>query len=154
MSLKIHWPSEDDDAVGDYLAEPHDDLQDLLERAESYDDQPVSKLGKTGKAQASDKKVTRDLNGANVDAAYQANDMRKGFYKYVLFMVTVTLVAGDALMGLYVKAQWTRGIDSGVMIAWFSANVVQMVGLAYIVARYLFGSSGGTEQPAPPSVDA
>jgi len=59
-------------------------------------------------------------------------------------------------MGLYVKSEWQE-VEAAVIVAWFSSNVVQVLGLAYIVARYLFAPRGqiapGPQPGTPPSTE-
>ncbi|QAY69254.1 hypothetical protein [Xylanimonas protaetiae] len=103
----------------------------------------VRRRGLTGVEAATDRAVKGDLNGAAVDAAYLANTLRKGFFYFALAAVGLTPLARVALMGFYVWSEWNEVVP-GVVIAWFSANVVQMLGLAYIMARHLYpnGANG------------
>lgn len=101
-------------------------------------DEPVTALrSHAGDSEASDAAVKRDIGEAEIDEAYLANTLRKSFFKFIIFVVSLTLLASVVLMALYVKSEW-KEVEANVMIAWFSANVVQVLGLAYIVARYLF----------------
>lgn len=67
----------------------------------------------------------------------QALDLRKRFFRIVIWALWFVLGSSVAVMTAYIVSQWGR-LDSRVMIAWMAAAVVQTIGLAYIVANYLF----------------
>ena len=113
----------------------------IFDRLNKYDEALPSALDKPAVEDASDKEVAHDLKNAEIDQAYQANTLRKSFFKFVVVAVAGVLIASAALMGMYVWSEWSE-LDPGVMIAWYSATVVQVIGLAYIVARYLFAPRG------------
>lgn len=117
------------------------------------DDALVMQLEEAAVEEASDQDVERALRQTDVAAAKQAHKMRKRFFRFVVRSVVSTLVATGAIMGAYVVSQW-GDLDAAVMVAFFSAVVVQVLGLAYIIARYLFaprgyGLTGPGPEPAP-----
>lgn len=86
---------------------------------------------------ASDNEFSKALDQARVTRATQDNTHRQWFVKWVIGIVTGSLLAGVGIMGCYVTSEW-REVSPSVLVAWFSASVVQTIGLAYVIARYLF----------------
>lgn len=70
----------------------------------------------------------------------QTHTMRSSFATVIKWTMIGTLAATCLLMAAYLYASIFRqvSIDSTVMVAWFSSTVVQVIGLVYIVANYLF----------------
>lgn len=116
-------------------------LDAWIEELSRFDNAGVDKLEKSAKHESSDQAIDRDLEHADIDQAYQANDLRAKFYKYVVRVVTGTLAVSIVLLALYMVSEWGE-IPGPVMIAWFSSTVVQVLGLGFIVARYLFAPRG------------
>lgn len=85
----------------------------------------------------SDAKAEKLLSKAEADRLEQANALRPFFFWSVVASMAFTLLASVGIMAFYIWSQWDD-IDSAVMIAWMSAAVVETIGLAYIVANYLF----------------
>jgi hypothetical protein len=109
--------------------------------AVDVDEASVATLDVEAEDEASDKAIDSALRRSDVKAAQQAHRMRKRFYNFVVKAVFGTLAASALTMFLYVISQWGK-IDAAVMVAFFSAVVVQVIGLAYIIARYLFAPRG------------
>lgn len=104
---------------------------------DEFADAPADALTTTKPELASDQEFDRRSKRAQAERAEQDNDHRKTFVKWVIRAVTGTLAVSVALMVLYVISEWGH-IAPQVMVAWFSATVVQTLGLAYVIARYLF----------------
>lgn len=98
------------------------------------------------KLEAADRKIRKNLGKAEVAQAKLANKQRDHFFKFVVAAVAFSLASSVGLMALYFWSEWHE-IDSAVLIAWFSANVVQVIGLAYVIANYLFPSSAKSDTP-------
>lgn len=113
--------------------------------ADQYDQARVDALDeRQAKLVATDEEITNGLRQAALDRANQNNDHRKRFVRWVIRIVTGTLLSSVVIMGLYVNSEWHE-IHPPVMIAWFSATVVQTLGLAYVIAKHLFPASSGPE---------
>ncbi|WP_282944443.1 hypothetical protein [Cellulomonas endometrii] len=89
------------------------------------------------KGAASDEDVAAGLARERLTRAQQENTHRSWFVRWVIGVVTGTLVAGIGIMVAYICSEWSE-TDPSVLIAWFSASVVQTIGLAYVIANYLF----------------
>lgn len=91
------------------------------------------------------KAVSDELVERKVDAATrkadQTHKFREKFFGTVSWAVLGTLVASVVVMLLYLCSEWGQ-LDAAVLIAFNSAVVVQVIGLAYIVAKYLFPEGG------------
>lgn len=120
------------------FSHPLGSVGDDFDRAEDFDDASASELdSKEATGGASDTAVEEGLAKAHLKRAEQDNTHRGWFVKWVLWVVSGTLAAGVAVMVAYVCSEW-HTIESAVLIAWFSASVVQTIGLAYVIANYLF----------------
>lgn len=86
----------------------------------------------------------RELQKREIERLKQEHGQRKGFFVWAMVVVTATLAGNFTLFGLYIKSQWGQ-IDTTVMVAWISATVVEVLGIAYIIATHLFskGDRGG-----------
>lgn len=141
----------------DYVDPGERNLEEWLAELARFDEAGVGVLENSAKHESSDQAIDaeRDLEHADIDQAYQANALREKFYGYVVRIVTGTMVVSILLVGLYMWSEWSQ-IPGSVMIAWFGSSVVQVLGLGYIVARYLFAPRGqiapgvqpGTAAPA------
>ena len=72
----------------------------------------------------------------------QSHELREQLFTTVRWALISTLGAAVIIMGLYLKSEWGH-IDAAVMISFHTAVVVNTIGLAYIVANYLFPRGGG-----------
>ncbi|OZE41420.1 MULTISPECIES: hypothetical protein [unclassified Rhodococcus (in: high G+C Gram-positive bacteria)] len=78
----------------------------------------------------------------------QANDQREKFFKWSVWAVSGTLVGNFGIFVLYLKSQWGE-ISDLVMTAWISATVVEVLGIAYIIASHLFPNGTRNAQRRP-----
>ncbi|MCL2464647.1 MAG: hypothetical protein FWF28_06235 [Micrococcales bacterium] len=90
-------------------------------------------------ADDADVEAARRLDIARAVQAEQDNAHRGIFVKWVIRTVSASIVVGAGIMAAYAFSQW-HSFDSAVLISRFSASVVQTIGLAYVVAHYLFPS--------------
>jgi hypothetical protein len=74
--------------------------------------------------------------------ASQTHKFRESLFSTVRWALIATLAASVAVMGVYMGSQWGE-IEPAVIISFNAAVVVNTVGLAYIVANYLFPKGGG-----------
>lgn len=117
--------------------------------AKGVEDAVMDDLGANASDLADDEAVASALRKSEVAAAQQAHGMRERFFNFVVRSVVGTLIATGLVMAAYVVSQWGR-LAPGVMVSFYSAVVVQVIGLAYIIARYLFAprsNSNGGEKP-------
>lgn len=108
--------------------------------AQQFDMAQVDALDRSeAKLEASDQDIANGLQRAALTKANQDNVHRATFVTWVIRIVSGTLLSSVGIMALYVKSEWHE-IEAEVLIAWFSATVVQTLGLAYVIAKYLFPS--------------
>lgn len=116
------------------------DWSDAQRELQRLANTPAEQLVSTPvETEISDAKADKLLSQAEADRLQQANTLRPIFFWSVVAAMSFTLVASVGIMGFYIWSQWDD-LDSAVMIAWMSAAVVETIGLAYIVANYLFPS--------------
>lgn len=80
----------------------------------------------------------------------QTRTLRQSFAGTIKKTMIWTLVATVAIMASYITNCFIedRVIQTNVLIAWFTSTVVQVIGLMYIVANYLFPKSeNGNAKP-------
>lgn len=74
----------------------------------------------------------------------QQNDLRLAFFRFASWLTVAVLAFGCLLVGYYAWA--VRGeMEPSVLQFWISATIVEVLGIIYIIARYLF--------PSPPKTD-
>lgn len=109
---------------------------------EDFGDAPVEDLGGPEDATETEAEafdLKKALDEAEVDKAKQAQDFRGKFFYWAMWLITAALVINFVVMGFYMASQW-RDISDPVMVSWFSATIVEVLGLGYIIATYLFNS--------------
>ncbi|MGW0043492.1 hypothetical protein [Rhodococcus sp. NPDC003348] len=77
------------------------------------------------------------IRDAEADKADQENLHRERFFGWAIGAVTFTLLGNFGVIGFYFWSQWSD-ISEPVMLAWISATVVEVLGIAYIIATHLF----------------
>lgn len=81
-----------------------------------------------------------------VDAARKKQDQthkfRDSLFTTVQRALVGTLLVAVGIMAAYITSEWGH-ISPAVMISFHTAVVVNTIGLAYIVANYLFPRGGG-----------
>lgn len=83
---------------------------------------------------------------AALDDGKQNRRLRRHFFYFITVAVSTVIIAGIAVVGLYFGSEWGH-VDASVIVAWFSAEIVQTIGLAYIVAKYLFSKESEPRRP-------
>lgn len=109
----------------------------------------VDDLAASPERVVSDQTANRILE-AEAKRQDQANELRPRFFWSVVAAMSFTLVASVGIMAAYLWSQWGE-VEPGVMIAWMSAAVVETIGLAYIVANYLFPGSAPKVRASSPT---
>ena len=111
------------------MADP-DKLRELASATEeSLDAEPV-------------RPATDDEIAQKKAKAEQTHNFRKTLFETVRWSLVATLAASAVMMVLYLMSQWGK-VSPAVMVSFHTAVVVNTVGLAYIVANYLFPRGGG-----------
>lgn len=122
----------DDDRIADAAARRANELARL----------PADKLAEpTRDDEASDKDVQSAIDQAKIDELQAANKYRKDLVISTRRTVAALVTAATGFMGLYIGSQWGH-VEASVMIAYFASVVAEVVGILYVIARYLFPSSG------------
>ncbi|WIB31433.1 hypothetical protein [Curtobacterium sp. MCSS17_005] len=75
------------------------------------------------------------------------HQLKKLFAFLIIVAVVGQIIVADVLLVMYLSGRFDPAADSAVLIAWFSAGVVEIVGLMAIVTRYLFPSLDGKTDP-------
>lgn len=87
-------------------------------------------------------KIKKDAEARKAQASAtqheQDNDHRKNFFWFAVTLAGICIVGNFAVFGVYMGSQW-ESISDGVMIAWISATIVEVLGIVTIIAQYLFG---------------
>lgn len=63
--------------------------------------------------------------------------LKKKMARWAIRASSTMLAVSSVAFGLYMVSQW-RSIPQAAMIGWMSASLVEVLGIVYIVARYLF----------------
>lgn len=88
----------------------------------------------------SDEKVDSLAEAARKKAT-QTHGFRESLFKTVRRALVATLGSSVIIMALYMVSEW-GSVSPAVMISFNAAVVVNTIGLAYIIANYLFPSGG------------
>ncbi|MBT2266338.1 hypothetical protein [Rhodococcus erythropolis] len=81
--------------------------------------------------------TAEQMSQAAADRARHDNNHRNNLVKWTMWVVSVSLIANFGVFGVYMGSQWHEISDS-VMIAWISATVIEVLGIAYIITSDLF----------------
>jgi len=90
---------------------------------------------------------------AKISKAHRENDMRSRFFSWASKVAAWTIAANFAVFAAYLTIQALRpgAIPDGVMLAWISATVVEILGIVAIIARHLFPGRKNGMQIKPAS---
>ncbi|WP_032395350.1 hypothetical protein [Rhodococcoides fascians] len=78
-----------------------------------------------------------EIAAAAAVRAHQDNTHRSQLLTWTMWLVPWVLMINFGVFVLYMGSQWGN-ISASVMIAWISATVVEVLGIAYIIASDLF----------------
>jgi hypothetical protein len=106
-----------------------------------FDEALVDDLASAPPTEASDREVKAGFDKAKLNELHAANEYRKTLVKSTQATVAALVTAATVFMGLYIWSQWDH-VEASVMIAYFASVVAEVVGILYVIARYLFPSSG------------
>lgn len=90
---------------------------------------PLSELGPIAQLQHQD--FQQDIN------------LKKTYSRIILGAVLLQLVVSNAVFVAYAWIGMDWQVPSAVIGAWFSATIVEMIGLAWVVTKYLFPNRDG-----------
>jgi hypothetical protein len=119
-------------------AEPIPDFDDSAQLDDIDYDTMIDELLAQPPALLSSPRRARSLAAAQADKAHQQNQLRQRFFTWARWIVSGALAGNFGIFITYMVSQWNHIADK-VMMAWISATVVEVLGLAYIIAKYLFG---------------
>lgn len=96
----------------------------------------------------------QSLQKAQVRQLEQEHTQRASFFRFAVVVVTLTLAGNFAVFAFYIRSEWTH-ISDTVMVTWIGATVVEVLGIAFIIATHLFprGDKNGRRSTAPDSTD-
>lgn len=96
----------------------------------------------------------QSLQKAQVRQLEQEHKQRASFFWFAVVVVTLTLAGNFAVFAFYIRSEWTH-ISDTVMVTWIGATVVEVLGIAFIIATHLFprGDKNGHRSPATDSTD-
>ena len=79
----------------------------------------------------------KTMQSAEIDRLHQQNEMRPKFFKLAAWLSWTIIIGNFVLVGWYA---WhaKAGIEPYVIVAWISSTVVEILGIMYIIAQYLF----------------
>lgn len=137
----------DDDQPPEHPAdEPIDDLQWL----ENFSEAEWEKLAAVSVAdlnlaikriEPTDKTVDSKAEDAR-EKAKQTHQFRDTFFSTVRLTLIGALISSALIMGAYIWSQWGH-VSASAIISFNAAVVVNVLGLALILANYLFPKGGG-----------
>ncbi|MBH0054492.1 hypothetical protein I6E74_09975 [Salinibacterium sp. SWN139] len=83
------------------------------------------------------KRFQNTMQGAEINRLHQQNEMRPKFFNLAAWLSWVVVVGNFVLVGWY--AWHAKGdFNPQVMMFWISSTVVEVLGIVYIIAQYLF----------------
>ncbi|KAM9863019.1 hypothetical protein ACI1US_01021 [Leucobacter sp. BZR 635] len=77
------------------------------------------------------------MQSAEINRLHQQNEMRPKFFKLAAALAWSVIIGNFILVGWYA---WhaKAAIEPYVIVAWISSTVVEILGIIYIIAQYLF----------------
>ncbi len=77
----------------------------------------------------------RGLEGADHK---QDIELKKTYAKWLLILVAAQLVVADGVFIAYAWAGVAWELETGVIQAWLGATMIELIGVALVITRYLF----------------
>jgi hypothetical protein len=65
-------------------------------------------------------------------------ELKRRYAKWLLILVAVQLVVADIVFVLYASVGKGWDLSSGVIEVWLAATLVELIGVALVITRYLF----------------
>lgn len=69
---------------------------------------------------------------------WQDITLKKTYAKWLLWLVTVQLFVADVVFVVYAWAGKGWNLEAGVIEVWLAATLVELIGVALVITRYLF----------------
>lgn len=69
---------------------------------------------------------------------FQDIKLKKKYANWLLWLITIQLVAADAVFVVYAWVGEDWHLDAGVIQVWLVATLVELIGVALVITRYLF----------------
>lgn len=106
--------------------------------------QPNAELLEVRKLARESELHARAMEREELARLQQQNDLRRQFFVFASWLAVGVLVFGCALVGYYA---WSVDgeLEPSVLQFWISSTIVEVLGIIFIIARYLF--------PPPPKSD-
>lgn len=108
-----------------------------------FDTASRDQLTTTSSAGQTSPSVNERIGNEHVTALKAAHAYRRALVRWTLVTVAGLALAATTFMGLYTWSQWHH-VEAAVIIAYFTAVVTETIGILYVIARYLFPSTGPT----------
>jgi hypothetical protein len=106
--------------------------------------QPNAELLEAGKLAQEREHHVRAMESQEIARLQQQNALRLRFFTFASALAVGVLVFGCALIGYYAWSVDGK-VDPGVLKFWISSTIVEVLGIIYIIARYLFPPPAPTE---------
>lgn len=65
-------------------------------------------------------------------------ELKKTYAKWLLILVAAQLVVADGVFVAYAWAGVAWELETGVIQAWLGATMIELIGVALVITRYLF----------------
>jgi hypothetical protein len=69
---------------------------------------------------------------------FQDIKLKKKYANWLLWLITVQLIVADAVFIVYAKEGEHWRLDAGVIQVWLVTTLVELIGVALVITRYLF----------------
>ncbi|WP_072713759.1 hypothetical protein, partial [Rhodococcus rhodnii] len=107
-----------------------------------YEDASVDQLSGPGDPnkptnQVQPERAENEAWAAAAERAKDNNSHRRKLVTWTMWAVSVSLLINAVIFCVYMGSQWGQ-ISDAVMIAWITATVVEVLGIAYIITSDLF----------------
>lgn len=93
-----------------------------------------------------EKSIAARIDDEKLEELKDARTYRKRIVTFTLVTVGGLVFASTGFMVAYMISQWDE-IEAAVMISFFTALVVESIGILYVISRYLFPHSGPHHDP-------
>jgi hypothetical protein len=69
---------------------------------------------------------------------FQDIKLKKKYANWLLWLITIQLVVADAVFIVYASEGMQWKLDASVIQVWLIATLVELIGVALVITRYLF----------------
>jgi len=110
----------------------------------TIESQVQADLAETAKLAKEGERHAREMDLQEIARLQQQNELRLRFFRFASWLAVGVLLFGCALVGYYAWSVHGK-INTRVLQFWISSTIVEVLGIIFIIARYLF--------PPPPKAD-